>query len=161
MKHFKLNMPVVVGTTGWDNQKEEIFQLCVTKDQTLFVASNFSIGVNIFFEINTLLAKLMDKYPQYRPIIEEIHHTQKLDKPSGTAIQLAKQMLEQINRKSDYTLDSEIIPSDLMISSKRIDDTPGTHLVTYSSEVDQIEIKHTAHSRQGSFRPGKKSCYGF
>lgn len=166
---FKLNIPIVVGTTGWDYQKEEIIQLCLAKDQALLVASNFSIGVNIFFEINTVLAKFMEQYPQYHPSIEEIHHTQKLDKPSGTAIELAKQMLEQISRKSAYTLDSEINPTDLMIVSKRLKDTPGTHKVTYSSEVDQIEIKHTAHSRKGfasgavlaaEWIIGKKGCFG-
>lgn len=166
---YKLNMPIVVGTTGWDNQKEEIYKLCLAKDQSLFVASNFSIGVNIFFEINTLLAKFMDKYPHYNPTIEEIHHTQKLDKPSGTAIELAKQMLDQISKKSDFALDSEAKPSDLMILSKRIEDTPGTHKVTYSSEVDQIEIKHTAHNRTGfasgavmaaEWIIGKKGCFG-
>jgi len=166
---FKLNIPVVVGTTGWDNQKEEIHQLCLANNQALFVASNFSIGVNIFFEINTFLAKFMDHYPQYHPTIEEVHHTQKLDKPSGTAIELAKQILEQISRKSAYTLNSEIKPSELMILSKRIEDTPGTHQVTYSSDVDQIEIKHTAHSRKGfasgavmaaEWLVGKKGCFG-
>lgn len=166
---FQLNIPIVVGTTGWDQHKEAVYQLCKIKEQALFVASNFSIGVNIFFEINTLLAKFMDQYPQYHPTIEEIHHTQKLDKPSGTAIELAKQILEQINRKSAYSLDSEIKPTDLMIASKRLEDTPGTHKVTYSSEEDQIEIKHTAHSRKGfasgavmaaEWIIGKKGCYG-
>ncbi len=146
---FKLNTPIVVGTTGWDNQKEEIRQLCLANNQSLFVASNFSIGVNIFFEINTMLAKFMDNYSEYDPTIEEIHHTQKLDKPSGTAIELAKQMLEQISRKHEYTLDKKTKHSDLMIVSKRIDEIPGTHQVTYASEVDKIEIKHTAHNRKG------------
>lgn len=146
---FELNKPIVVGTTGWDNQKEEIRQLCLANDQAIFVASNFSIGVNIFFEINTLLAKFMNHYPEYDSSIEEIHHTQKLDKPSGTAIELAKQMLEQISNKHRYTLDSKMKHSDLMIVSKRLDDIPGTHKVTYASEVDQIEIKHTAHNRKG------------
>ena len=146
---FALNIPIVVGTTGWDNNKEEIHQLCLANNQALFVASNFSIGVNIFFEVNTLLAKLMNKYLEYHPSIEEIHHTQKLDKPSGTAIELAKQMLDNIERKSDYKLDKEIQSSDILILSKRIEDVPGTHQVTYASDVDQIEIKHTAHSRKG------------
>lgn len=168
-KAFDMNIPIVVGTTGWDNEKEAIFQLCDTKKQAIFTASNFSIGVNIFFEVNTLLAKFMNQYPQYHPSIEEIHHTQKLDKPSGTAIELAKQMLEQINRKAKYTLDHEIEPTDLKITSKRIEDVPGTHIVTYSSDVDQIELKHTAHSRKG-FASGavmaaewlvsKKGCFG-
>lgn len=146
---FELNIPIVVGTTGWDNKREEIHQLCLATNQALFVASNFSIGVNIFFEVNTLLAKLMNKYPEYHPGIEEIHHTQKLDKPSGTAIELAKQMLENIERKSEYKLDNEIQSSDLMILSERIEDVPGTHQVTYESDVDQIQIIHTAHSRKG------------
>jgi len=166
---FKLNIPMVVGTTGWDNQKDEIHQLCLEDDQALFVASNFSIGVNIFFEINTLLAKLMNHYPEYHPTIEEIHHTQKLDKPSGTAIELAKQMLEQISRKNKWTLEMEGDSSDLSILSKRIADIPGTHQVTYLSEVDQIEIKHTAKSRKGfatgavmaaEWLVGKKGYFG-
>jgi len=148
-KAFKLNIPVVVGTTGWDDQKEEIHNLCLANNQAIFVASNFSIGVNIFFEVNRFLAKFMDQYPQYNPSIEEIHHTQKLDKPSGTAIELAKQMLEKISRKDKYTLDQEIDPTDLKITPKRIEDVPGTHMVTYSSDIDQIELKHTAHSRKG------------
>ena len=148
-KAFTLNTPIVVGTTGWDNQKEEVRQNCLTNNQALFVASNFSIGVNIFFEINIQLARLMDSYPQYQPSIEEIHHTQKLDKPSGTAIELAKQMLEQLGRMNKYTLDKKMKHSDLMIVSERLDDIPGTHKVTYTSEVDQIEIKHTAKNRKG------------
>lgn len=166
---FTLSIPIVVGTTGWDQKKKEIYQKCITEKQSLFIASNFSIGVNIFFEINTLLAKFMEHYPEYHPSIEEVHHTQKLDKPSGTAIELAKQMLEQLSRKSKYTLDEEIDPSDLKILSKRIEDTPGTHLVTYSSDVDQLEIKHTANSRKGfasgavmaaEWIVGKKGCFG-
>lgn len=168
-KAFEMDIPIVVGTTGWDKNKEAIFQLCKTKGQTIFTASNFSIGVNIFFEVNTFLAKLMNQYPQYHPSIEEIHHTQKLDKPSGTAIELAKQMLEQISRKDKYTVDQENIPTDLKITSKRIEDVPGTHMVTYSSDVDQIELKHTAQSRKGfalgavmaaEWIIGKKGCFG-
>ena len=166
---FKLNIPIVTGTTGWDNQKEEIRQLCLANQQALFVASNFSIGVNIFFEINSLLAKFMDQYPAYHPSIEEIHHIQKLDKPSGTAIELAKQIIEQISRKSNYTLEKEILPSDIKVVSKRMEDIPGTHIVTYSSEVDQIELKHIAHNRKGfasgavmaaEWIIGKKGCFG-
>ncbi len=111
----------------------------------------------------------MDQYPQYHPSIEEIHHTQKLDKPSGTAIELAKQLLEQICRKDNFTLDKEIEPTDLKIVSRRIEDVPGTHMITYSSDVDQIELKHTAHSRKGfasgavmaaEWLIGKKGCFG-
>ena len=166
---FKFNIPIVVGTTGWDNKKEEIQKLCLANDQALFAASNFSIGVNIFFEINTLLAKFMDHYPDYNSIIEEIHHTRKLDKPSGTAIELANQIIEKISRKNKWTLESEGESSDLSILSKRIGDIPGTHQVTYTSEVDQIVIKHTANSRKG-FASGavmaaewlvdKKGCFG-
>ncbi len=166
---FKLNIPIVVGTTGWDNKKEEIRQLCLANDQALFAASNFSIGVNIFFEINTLLAKFMNHYPEYNPTVEEIHHIQKLDKPSGTAIELAKQIIEQISRKNKWILETENKSSDLTIFSKRIADIPGTHQVTYSSEVDQIEIKHTANSRKGfatgavmaaEWLVGKKGYFG-
>ena len=166
---FKFNIPIVVGTTGWDSKKEEIHQLCLANNQTLFAASNFSIGVNIFFEINTLLAKFMDHYPEYQSTIEEIHHTQKLDKPSGTAIELANQIIKQINRKNKWTLEAEGDSSDLSILSKRIADIPGTHQVTYSSEVDQIEIKHIANSRKGfatgavmaaEWLMGKKGYFG-
>lgn len=169
IKAFEMNIPIVVGTTGWDGEKEAIIKLCIKEEQALFTASNFSIGVNIFFEINTYLAKLMNQYPQYHPSIEEIHHTQKLDKPSGTAIELAKQMIENIDRKDKITLDQETKPTDLNIISKRIENIPGTHVVYYSSDVDQIELKHTAHSRKGfaagavmaaEWLVGKKGCFG-
>lgn len=168
-KAIELKIPIVVGTTGWDKEKEAIFKLCETNGQAIFTASNFSIGVNVFFEINTMLARLMNEYPQYYPSIEEIHHIQKLDKPSGTAIELAKQMLDHLNRKNKYTLEKENDPSDLVISAKRIEDIPGTHQVTYVSEVDKIEIKHTAFSRKGfaigavmaaEWLIGKKGCFG-
>jgi len=166
---FKNNIPIVVGTTGWDKNKEEIIQLCLARNQSLFVASNFSIGVNIFFEVNRLLAKFMDQYPEYDTTIEEIHHTQKFDKPSGTAIELANQIIEKLNRKNEWSLDTEEKSSDLSIVSKRIADTPGTHLVTYTSKIDEIEIKHTANSRQGfaagavmaaEWIKGKKGVFG-
>ena len=166
---FELNIPIVVGTTGWDDKKEEIRRQCLENDHTLFTASNFSIGVNIFFEINTLLAGFMDHYPDYQPTIEEVHHTQKLDKPSGTAIELAKQIIENINRKNKWILDRNGEVSDLSIFSKRIADIPGTHKVIYSSEVDQIEIIHTAKSRKGfaagavmaaEWLAGKKGYFG-
>lgn len=146
---FKYDIPICVGTTGWDKNKEEIMKLCLATNQSILVASNFSIGVNIFFEVNKLLAKFMDHYPEYNATIEEIHHTEKLDKPSGTAIELANQIIDKLNRKNEWSLDKEEKSSDLSIIAKRIADTPGTHQVTYTSPIDQIEIKHTANSRQG------------
>jgi 4-hydroxy-tetrahydrodipicolinate reductase len=146
---FNLNMPIVVGTTGWEEHKEEIRSLCLKTNQSIFVASNFSIGVNLFFEINSLLAQLMNDYPDYKPEIEEIHHTQKLDKPSGTAIRLANQIIKRIHHLKNWELDKKHDSSSLPVFSRRIENTPGTHHVTYTSEMDKIEIGHTAFSRQG------------
>ena len=128
-------IPVVSGTTGWLENLKEIENLCQTKKGAFLYASNFSLGVNLFFELNKKLAHLMKNH-DYESKIHEVHHTQKLDSPSGTAITLAEQMQEITNTKSAITAD-------------RIDDVPGTHEITYSSEVDKIEIKHTAKTRDG------------
>uniref|UniRef100_UPI0040474C05 4-hydroxy-tetrahydrodipicolinate reductase n=1 Tax=Polaribacter sp. TaxID=1920175 RepID=UPI0040474C05 len=141
-------IPVISGTTGWLEQYDAIVELCKQKKGAFIYASNFSLGVNIFFELNKQLAKMMNTLEDYSLDIEEIHHTQKLDAPSGTAISLAEGIIAHSNKKSwklDGEADDEIIP----IIAKRIPDVPGTHSIKYASKVDSIEIKHTAHSRQG------------
>jgi 4-hydroxy-tetrahydrodipicolinate reductase len=142
-------VPVVCGTTGWLTEFERISSLCKTQNSAFFYASNYSIGVNIFFEINRRLADMMNGYPMYDVTMEEIHHTQKLDAPSGTAITLAEGIFENMPRKSNWVCNTEGSPADLKITAKRIDPAPGTHIVRYDSPIDTIEIAHTAHSREG------------
>lgn len=144
---FDTNIPVVCGTTGWLEHYNEMVALCESKNGSFIYGSNFSLGVNVFFELNAYLAKMMANLKQYNVSMEEIHHTQKLDAPSGTAISLAKGIIEN----SDYTGWTLDNPSekDILIDAKRIENVPGTHSVFYDSSVDQIEIKHTAHSREG------------
>lgn len=141
------SIPVVCGTTGWLEKIEEIKELCVQKNSAFLYASNFSLGVNLFFELNKNLAKLMNTQSQYQARIDEIHHTQKLDAPSGTAITLAEGLIEN-SAYQDWKLDQEEAKK-LKITAQRIDDVPGTHTVFYESEVDTIEITHTAHNRSG------------
>ena len=140
---------MVCGTTGWLEHYDEVSKLCYSSDTAFFYASNYSIGVNIFFEINRQLAAMMNNYPMYDIKMEETHHTQKLDAPSGTAITLAKGIIENVGRKTNWVCDTEGSLDDLVITSKRIDPAPGTHVVTYDSPIDAIEITHTAHSREG------------
>lgn len=153
---FKANVPLVMGTTGWYNQLSQIRQACQNQQQTLLYGSNFSVGVNLFYHFNKILAKFMQSYTQYDVQIEEIHHTQKLDSPSGTAITIAEGVLGQIDRKKSWV--NQIVgqpmiqmhqADELLIESYRIDETPGTHTVIYSSEIDNIELKHIAHNRNG------------
>jgi 4-hydroxy-tetrahydrodipicolinate reductase len=146
---FNNNLPIVVGTTGWKDRLPEIRTLCAKMDQSLIYSSNFSIGVNLFFELNKKLATLMKDYPEYDVNIEEIHHTSKVDSPSGTAIKLADDILNIIKHKSKWVNSEETEDEELQIESKRISNTPGTHIITYNSKIDSIEIKHTAHNRQG------------
>jgi 4-hydroxy-tetrahydrodipicolinate reductase len=146
-KCFETNVPVVSGTTGWLEQYEDMVTLCNAKNGAFIYGSNFSLGVNIFFELNNYLAKMMSNLEQYNVSMEEIHHTQKLDAPSGTAISLAKGIIENSDYAS-WTLDNPGA-DEIRIDAKRIDSIPGTHSVFYDSDVDQIEIKHTAHSREG------------
>jgi 4-hydroxy-tetrahydrodipicolinate reductase len=148
-KCFENSIPIVVGTTAWQHKIEEIKDLCIKGNKSLIWASNFSVGVNIFFKINSELAKLMNKYEDYNPSMEEIHHTAKLDAPSGTAISLADEIINNIDRKSSWALDNSDKKEDLIISSKRIDPVPGTHTISYDSEIDTIEIKHIAKNRKG------------
>ncbi|SDS86213.1 4-hydroxy-tetrahydrodipicolinate reductase [Winogradskyella sediminis] len=146
-KAIDAGIPVVSGTTGWLDQYSEVIEYCKKKDGTFLYASNFSLGVNLFFELNKKLSTLMSGFSEYTTEIEEIHHTQKLDAPSGTAITLAEQIIEQSDYKN-WTLD-EPKDSELLIEAKRIEGVPGTHEITYNSEIDAISIKHKAHSRQG------------
>ena len=140
-------VPVVAGTTGWLSQYNEAVALCKAQQTAFLYASNFSIGVNVFFALNKTLAKLMLGLKEYEVAIEEIHHTQKLDAPSGTAITLAEGIIAETD-KTGWHLDTAA-ENEIPIVAKRIDNTPGTHIITYSSEVDTIEIKHTAHNRNG------------
>ncbi len=140
-------IPVVSGTTGWLERYDEITELCKEKKGSFIYASNFSLGVNLFFRLNENLAQLMKNFDAYQVNIEETHHTQKLDAPSGTAISLAEQIIES----SDYTSWQEGSTQNktIGIEAKRIENVPGTHSVTYASAIDEIEIKHTAHTREG------------
>ena len=155
-KCIAANVPVVCGTTGWLTEFERMSKLCVEKNGAFFYASNYSIGVNIFFEINRQLAKMMNDYPMYDISMTEIHHTQKIDAPSGTAITLAESILQNITRKTNWVINTEgsasttrIADANISILAKRIDPAPGTHVVEYNSPIDSIEITHTAHSREG------------
>ncbi|MDP5061118.1 MAG: 4-hydroxy-tetrahydrodipicolinate reductase [Maribacter sp.] len=141
------NVPIISGTTGWLNKYDDAITLCNEKKGAFIYASNFSLGVNIFFELNNYLAKMMQNLPEYNVELEEIHHTQKLDAPSGTAITLAEGVIANSNYKQ-WKLDSASKET-LKITSKRIGTVPGTHTVAYDSIVDSIEIKHTAHNREG------------
>ncbi len=144
---FTTNIPVISGTTGWLEHYDKIISLCSEKNGAFIYGSNFSLGVNIFFELNDYLAKMMANLEQYKVSMEEIHHTQKLDAPSGTAISLANGIIENTKYES-WTLENPKT-NEIHIEAKRIENIPGTHSIFYDSEVDQIEIKHTAHNREG------------
>jgi 4-hydroxy-tetrahydrodipicolinate reductase len=167
-KVLSFGVPLVCGSTGWLEKMDEIKKLLADKNGAFLYASNFSIGVNIFFELNKKLAALMAPHPDYEINIKEIHHTQKKDAPSGTAITLAEQILESNKRKKRWVNENSDNVEDLEIISERIDPAPGTHIVKYSSTVDDIEIIHTAHSRKGfalgavmaaEFIKGKKGLF--
>lgn len=176
LKCFDAGIPVVVGTTGWYEKYEEIKKICIERNQALFTATNFSIGVNVFFEINRRLARLMNNHPEYEVAMEEIHHTQKLDAPSGTAISLANDILSGIKRKTKWIprdmngkTGEKVAPDEFEIVSVRRDTVPGTHIIRYQSEVDQVEIKHEAKNRRGfatgavmaaEWIAGKKGVFG-
>jgi 4-hydroxy-tetrahydrodipicolinate reductase len=144
---FYANVPVVSGTTGWLDRYNEMVALCQEKNGAFISSSNFSLGVNLFFGLNDYLAKMMSKFNSYKVEMEEIHHTQKLDAPSGTAISLAKGVIENSDYTS-WTLE-EAKENQIHIDAVRTENVPGTHTVTYNSNVDTIEIKHTAHNRDG------------
>lgn len=169
MKCFEANVPVVSGTTGWLERIGEIKEMCAKEGKTFFYASNFSIGVNIFFALNKYLAKIMNNFPDYSVGMTETHHIHKLDAPSGTAITLAEGIIENIDRKERWTLETAEQPTDLPIHAIREGEVPGIHEVTYESDVDYISIKHDAKSRAGfalgavvaaEFTAGKKGFLG-
>lgn len=142
-------VPVVSGSTGWTERIHEINKYCTEKNCSFLYASNFSVGVNVFFELNKKLASLMAPHKEYAISMEEIHHTQKKDAPSGTAITLAEQILERAPQKKKWVNHASNEASELPIISKREDPAPGTHSIKYSSSIDDIEIIHTAHNRKG------------
>jgi len=146
---FENGIPVVTGTTGWDDQTKELIELCRQSGNSIFIAANFNVWVNIFFEINKRLAAMMNKQQQYDIIVEEIHHIQKIDQPSGTAIKLAQDILQKLDKKTKWVNSPAHSPNELEIKSIREDQVAGIHLVKYESENDELEIKHEARSRKG------------
>lgn len=166
---FEQNIPVITGTTGWFHQLHEVSDRCIDMNQALFYASNFSIGVNIFFQLNRQLARLMATHNAYEVGMEELHHTRKKDAPSGTAITLAEGIIaEHPTYKSWRKSEGSVVPLSLPIHSIRQDDIPGTHSISYYSEIDSIKITHTAFNRDGfamgavvaaEFLRGKKGVY--
>jgi 4-hydroxy-tetrahydrodipicolinate reductase len=168
-KTIEFGVAVVCGSTGWLSKIDEIKNICTKRNGAFVYASNFSVGVNIFFEVNKKLAAMMAAHNDYDVSLTEIHHTQKKDAPSGTAITLAEQILEEIPRKKSWVNHISDNPDELEILSERIDPAPGTHKIKYSSPVDDIEIIHTAHSRKGfalgavlaaEFLKNKKGIFG-
>jgi 4-hydroxy-tetrahydrodipicolinate reductase len=168
LRCLEAGVPVVCGSTGWLDKLEAVKTACLQQNGAFLYASNFSVGVNIFFEVNKRLAALMAPHPDYDVQITEIHHTEKRDSPSGTAISLAGQILEKIHRKKGWVNHISDNLDELEILSERVDPAPGTHRVKYSSEIDTIEITHTAHNRKGfatgavlaaEFIAGKKGLF--
>lgn len=146
---FQLQVPIVVGTTGWYDRFEEVQLLQQKEKGALLFATNFSIGVNLFWAANKYLSKLMNSYTDYEVSLTEIHHTQKLDSPSGTAITTAEQIIANLDRKQSWIEGEKNQESQLEIEALRINDTFGTHQVTYASEIDEISIRHEAKNRKG------------
>lgn len=162
-------IPIVSGTTGWLNHWDQVNALRAEKQGALFYASNFSLGVHLFFAINKRLAQLMNAHNEYNVHMIETHHTRKKDAPSGTAITLAEQIIRELDKKNNWTIENQCATNDLNIRSERIDDVPGTHEVIYESDVDIINIKHEAKSRKGfalgavlaaEWIPGKTGTFG-
>jgi 4-hydroxy-tetrahydrodipicolinate reductase len=145
---FNQNIPVISGTTGWLKDFDKAVDLCKTEKGAFIYASNFSLGVNLFFELNSKLAQMMSKFNDYKVDVEEIHHTQKLDTPSGTAITLAEDIISQSTKLKHWSLEERNSEA-LKIEAKRIENVPGTHIVTYKSDIDTISIEHEAHNRDG------------
>lgn len=166
-KSWQAGVPVVSGTTGWKKSAEEINDAINRYDSALLWSSNFSLGVNIFFEINRQLAKIMSNYP-YEVSITEIHHTQKKDAPSGTAITIAEDIISNNDKKEGWTLQGDAKSNEISVTAIREGNVPGTHIVDYKSAQDKIEIKHEAYSREGfalgaviaaEFLAGKKGLF--
>jgi len=146
---MEAGVPVISGSTGWLQKLPAVREFAADNGHSFLYASNFSVGVNIFFEVNKRLAALMAPHPDYDVRIKEVHHTEKKDSPSGTAITLAEQILEKIPRKKVWVNHNSSTLDDLVIESERVDPAPGTHIVQYHSPIDDIEIIHTAHNRRG------------
>ena len=173
-KCFEADVPVVVGTTGWYDHFSELAGEAETKGRGLFTATNFSIGVNIMFYMNEKLAKIMNRFPEYDVTMEETHHIHKKDHPSGTASTLASDIVMQLDRKNNYVGQLEgqedaLSPFDLQILCKRLNEVPGDHAVTYTSDIDELTISHSAKSRIGfakgavlaaEWMKGKSGVYG-
>lgn len=168
MKLLEYKIPVVCGSTGWLDKLEAVEEYCLQQQGAFLYSSNYSVGVNIFFEVNKRLAALMNNQPSYEVSMTEIHHTEKKDAPSGTAVTLADQVMQQIPRIKKWVNYASNNPEELEIISERVDPAPGTHSVLYSSPIDDIEIIHTAHNRTGfatgailaaEFIMGKKGIY--
>ncbi|MEO8762261.1 MAG: 4-hydroxy-tetrahydrodipicolinate reductase [Bacteroidia bacterium] len=147
-KCFEANLPIVAGTTGWYNHFDEIKAACLTKNQALFYATNFSLGVNLFFKMNEQLAKMMNNFLDYEVSMQEIHHIYKLDKPSGTAITTAEKITANHSQKNKWSIENNT-DKNLFIDVVRTDEVPGTHTVSYTSAVDEISITHKAFNRKG------------
>jgi 4-hydroxy-tetrahydrodipicolinate reductase len=169
LRCFQCQVPVVAGTTGWINSLLEIQDKCMHLGSTFFYASNYSIGVNVFFALNKHLAKIMNGYAEYNPVMEEIHHIHKKDSPSGTGITLANDLIESLERKNTWAEGTSDDNSVLQIHSQREGEVPGTHVIRYTSETDSIEIAHIAHNRRGfasgaviaaEWVQGKKGIFG-
>jgi 4-hydroxy-tetrahydrodipicolinate reductase len=165
---FDADVPVVVGSTGWTEQLDEIKKYAIENNKAFLFAPNFSIGVNIFFEINRYLAQIMNAHDEYEISLEEIHHTEKKDAPSGTALHAALDILKRVNRKTDWVNNKSSEASVLSVISKREENVPGTHYISYESSIDKIELVHTAHNRKGfaggallaaEWLVGKKGAY--
>jgi 4-hydroxy-tetrahydrodipicolinate reductase len=146
---FRNNVPVISGTTGWLDDFDKAIDVCKENNGSFIYASNFSIGVNIFFELNKQLAKMMSSQEEYSINVEEIHHTKKLDTPSGTAITLAEGIINNTSKRDWQLKETQVNAGTIPIEAKRILDVPGTHIISYESQIDSIEIKHTAHNRKG------------
>ena len=148
-KCVQQKIPVVCGTTGWLERRPEIETLTKENGSTFFYASNYSLGVNLFFKLNEQLARMMNQFGVYEVSIDEVHHVEKKDAPSGTAITLAEGVINHLDRKKKWVKQGAVGKDAIEIQSFRIDDVPGTHVVKYASVIDDIEIKHTAHTREG------------
>jgi 4-hydroxy-tetrahydrodipicolinate reductase len=166
---FKQNVPVVAGTTGWLEHLPEIKEACEKDGKTFFYASNYSLGVNIFFAVNEYLAGIMNNFPMYDVKMDEVHHIHKLDSPSGTAITLAESIIDKIDRKKSWKEADQVANDEVMITSFRRGEEPGYHSVIYDSEIDTIQITHNAKNRKGlalgavlaaEFLCGKKGFFG-
>jgi len=149
LKCFEANTPIVSGTTGWLEKKDDVLARCENGAQTFFYASNFSLGVNIFFKLNNWLSKVMNRFDEYNLTASETHHVKKLDAPSGTALTLIENAIDQLDRYKNWKLDENVNNNEVPVTAHRIPEVPGIHEMRYESEIDFIEVKHSAKSRKG------------